>query len=187
MQRINALDPETTIGKSKELFNAVHRKLGMVPNMMRTMGASPSVLNGYLAFNGALADSSLGAKVGELIALTVANLNRCGYCNAAHGYIGEKLAGIDPAAIESARAGKSGDTKTQAVLSFASRIVVKQGRVSDADVETMRSAGFGDAAIAEVIAHTALNIFTNYFNNAAGVVIDFPQAELVASGEAGAI
>ena len=48
MQKIVALNPETTTGKSKDLFNAVQSKLGMVPNMMRTMGNSPAVLNGYL-------------------------------------------------------------------------------------------------------------------------------------------
>lgn len=40
--------------------------------MMRTMGNSPAVLNGYLAFSGALGESSIGAKLGELIALAVA-------------------------------------------------------------------------------------------------------------------
>jgi hypothetical protein len=29
--------------------------------------------------------------------------------------------------------------------------------------------------IAEIIAHVALNVFTNYFNIAAGVDIDFPK------------
>ena len=96
MQRITVLDPETTTGKkSKELFNAVQSKLGLVPNMMRTMGNSSAVLNGYLSFGGALGESSIGAKLGGLITLTVANANSCNYCNAAHSYIGEKLIGHD--------------------------------------------------------------------------------------------
>lgn len=91
MQRLIALDPETTTGKSKDLFNAIQNKLGMVPNMMRTMGNSPAVLNGYLSLNAALSEGKLGAKLGELIALTIANANSCEYCNAAHSFIGEKL------------------------------------------------------------------------------------------------
>lgn len=47
MPRLKALDPESTSGKSKELFNAIQIKLGMVPNMMRTMGNSSAVLQGY--------------------------------------------------------------------------------------------------------------------------------------------
>ena len=83
MQRLTALDPETTTGKSKDLFTVIQGKLGMVPNMMRTMGNSPAVLNGYLSFNAALSEGVLGAKLGELIAITVANANAAGtWCKA---------------------------------------------------------------------------------------------------------
>jgi len=181
MQKINALDPATTTGKSKELFNAIQSKLGMVPNMMRTMGNSPAVLNGYLSFSGALGESSLGGKLGELIALTVANVNGCEYCNAAHSFIGEKLVGLDTATIDLAKAAKSNDTKIQAALTFAKTVVVKKGNVSEADVDTVKKAGYSEAAIAEIIAHVALNIFTNYFNNATSVKVDFPQTRLASA------
>jgi hypothetical protein len=38
----------------------------------------------------------------------------------------------------------------------------------------MRNAGFDDGAIGEVVAHVALNVFTNYFNNVSRPVVDFP-------------
>jgi uncharacterized peroxidase-related enzyme len=179
MQKIVALNPETTTGKSKDMFNVIQGKLGMVPNMMRTMGNSPAVLNGYLSFSGALGESSIGAKLGELIALTVANANGCDYCNAAHSFIGEKLVGIDPRAIGLAKEGKSSDPKIQAALLFSRTLISKKGKANAEDVDALKSAGYNDAAIAEIIAHTGLNIFTNYFNNAVSVVIDFPQVELI--------
>lgn len=181
MQRITALNPDTTTGKSKDLFNAVQTKLGMVPNMMRTMGNSPAVLNGYLSFSGALGESSIGAKLGEQIALTVANENSCDYCNAAHSFISEKLVGIDTATIHAAKEGKASDAKTQTALSFARTLIAKKGKVSEGDINVLKNATFTDAEIAEIIAHTALNIFTNYFNNAVNVEVDFPKVELVAS------
>ncbi|MFC3157232.1 hypothetical protein ACFOEQ_00920 [Chryseobacterium arachidis] len=61
MARIKALNPEETTGKTKELFDIVKSKMGMVPNMMRTLGNSPAVLNAYLGFNAGLNYSSLGA------------------------------------------------------------------------------------------------------------------------------
>jgi len=179
MPRIKALNPETTTGKSKELFNAIQGKLGMVPNMMRTMGNSPAVLNGYLALNGALGEGKLGAKLGELIAITVANANSCGYCNAAHSFIGEKLVHIDTNAITDARAGKSDNEKIASALAFARTVVEKRGMVSDADIDVVRNAGYDDAGLAEIVAHVGLNILTNYFNNTALTVIDFPEAELI--------
>jgi uncharacterized peroxidase-related enzyme len=175
MQRLTALDPETTTGKSKDLFTAIQAKLGMVPNMMRTMGNSPSVLNGYLSFNSALAEGVLGATMGELIALTVANANSCAYCNSAHSFIGEKLIHINAKAIADAREGRSADAKTQAALDFSGVLVRKHGLINDADVNAVKAAGYTDAGIAEIIAHVALNIFTNYFNNAANVKVDFPE------------
>jgi hypothetical protein len=35
--------------------------------------------------------------------------------------------------------------------------------------------GFSDGEVAEIIAHVALNVFTNYFNIATDVDIDFPK------------
>lgn len=178
MQHLIALDPETTTGTSKDLFNAIQGKLGMVPNMMRTMGNSPAVLNGYLNFSGSLAEGQLGAKTGELIALAIANANGCDYCNAAHSLIGKNLVHIDGAEIDAAREGKSSNAKTQAALTFALKIVGKKGEVSAQDVAAVKSAGFDDAGIAEIIAHVGLNVFTNYFNTAAKVVVDFPAVPL---------
>lgn len=179
MQRLKVIETETATGKVKELFAAVNSKLGSVPNMFRTMGNSPAVLGAYLSFNSAMGESTLGAKLGELIALTVANANGCDYCNAAHSFIGEKMVRIDAASLADAREGRSTDAKIQAALDFARTLVQKKGHVSDLDVDAVRKAGYSEAGIAEIIAHVALNIFTNYFNNAARVEVDFPEAELV--------
>jgi hypothetical protein len=62
MARLKALSPDEATGKSKELFTAIQGKLGVVPNMMRTMGNSPALLEGYLNFSGALAHGKLAQK-----------------------------------------------------------------------------------------------------------------------------
>ncbi len=56
--------------------------------------------------------------------------------------------------------------------------MAKKGRVSDADFAAVREAEFSDGEIAEIIAHVALNVFTNYFNTAAEVEVDFPKVAL---------
>jgi uncharacterized peroxidase-related enzyme len=178
MQRINALNPETATGKTKELFNGIHAKFGTVPNMMKTMGHSPSLLEGYLSLNNALGQSSVRGALGELIAIAIANANGCEYCNAAHSYIGEKIAGLKKDAIDLAREGKSDNTKIQAALTFARKLVATKGKVTNDDIASLKDAGFDDAGVADIIGHTALNILTNYFNNATGVKVDFPEVEL---------
>jgi alkylhydroperoxidase family enzyme len=42
----------------------------------------------------------------------------------------------------------------------------------------LRKAGFDDEAIMEILAHVALNLFTNYVNVAFDVPVDFPAVKL---------
>ena len=44
MTRIQAIDYEQSTGKARELLDAVKAKLGITPNMMKTMAQSPAVL-----------------------------------------------------------------------------------------------------------------------------------------------
>jgi uncharacterized peroxidase-related enzyme len=175
MQRIHSVDPQVAQGQTKELLDAVKAKLGIVPNMTRAMAASPSVLQSYLGFSGALAHGVLPGRVREQLALDIGEANRCDYCLAAHSAIGQKV-GLSQDDIFDSRRGTSSDPKTDVLLRFARTVVEKKGIVSDVDVALVRDAGFGDAEIAEVVAHVALNIFTNYFNNVAATVVDFPKA-----------
>jgi uncharacterized peroxidase-related enzyme len=183
MQRIAALNPETTEGKSKELFESVKKKLGMVPNLMRTMGNSPATLNGYLSFSNALSQSAIGGKLSELIALTVANENGCEYCTAAHTFIAANLLKVDHHAIAQAKKGKSSDNKTQLALNFSKELIETKGKVSDESIEALKDTGFTEGEITEIVAHTALNIFTNFINNSAQVKVDFPAVELKETAE----
>ncbi|MEO8532542.1 MAG: carboxymuconolactone decarboxylase family protein [Flavobacterium sp.] len=177
MTRLTALNPEEVTGKTKDLFNAVQAKLGVVPNMMRTMGNSPAVLEGYLNLSGALSHGKLGAKTGELLALAISEENSCDYCLAAHTFIGEKLVKADPEVLHAARKGNSTDAKTEAILQFAKTLVTKNGLVNDEDVNKIKNAGVSDAELAETVGHVALNILTNYFNNTANTEIDFPAVQ----------
>jgi uncharacterized peroxidase-related enzyme len=175
MERISPVNPQTAQGRAKELLDAVKAKLGIVPNMTRAMAVSPPVLDAYLGFNGALSHGVLPARLREQLALDVGEENHCDYCVSAHSVIG-KGAGLTDQDVLDSRRGTSADPKTDALLRFARTVVAKRGVVEDADLAAARDAGYGDAEIAEVVAHVALNIFTNYFNNVAGTAIDFPKA-----------
>lgn len=176
MSRIHQITPDSATGKAKELLDAVHGKLGLVPNITRAMANSPAVLEGYLGLSGALGKGSLSAKHREQIALAVGQANHCDYCLAAHSAIG-KMVGLTPDQILDSRRGTAIDPKADAVIRFARKLVDERGRVSDADVAEVRAAGLNDRGIAEVVANVALNIFTNYFNHVAETDIDFPRAE----------
>ncbi|MEZ6186323.1 MAG: carboxymuconolactone decarboxylase family protein [Planctomycetota bacterium] len=173
MSRIHLVDPQSATGRASELLTAVEKKLGLIPNMTRGMAVAPAALEAYLAASDALSRGALPGRVREQLALTVAEANGCGYCLAAHSLIGGKL-GLSEDEVLAARRAEAPDASTAALLRFARQVAEHRGRVSEADLEAVRAAGYGDDAIAEVIAHVALNVLTNYFNNVAETPIDFP-------------
>jgi uncharacterized peroxidase-related enzyme len=174
MTRIAIPSAEHTPAASQPLLDAVQKQLGIVPNLMRVVGNSPAALEGYLSLSGALAKGTLGAKTGERIALAVAEINSCAYCLSAHTYLARNVAKLDEADIAASRAGTSLDAKADAAVRFAARVAQARGHVADADVVAVKSAGYTDAQVVEIVLHVALNTLTNYVNEVAQTSIDFP-------------
>lgn len=174
MSRISAVDRTHAGEHVAQTFDAIQKTLGMVPNMMRTMAQSPSVLDGYLGLSGALGRGRLASTLQERIALAVAEANACDYCLSAHTALGRR-AGLSDDELTASREGRSADASADAALRFAMAVLDRRGAVTDDDLARVRAAGFPDAEIVEIIAHVALNVFTNYFNRAAGTEIDFPK------------
>lgn len=172
---IPTIDPTQATGPLATLFSAVKAKLGVVPNLMRTFAQSPAALEAYLGFSGILAKGVLPAAVREQLALAIGEANECEYCLSAHTLLGTG-AGLSPDAILAARRGGAVDAKVSALLQFARAVVEARGKVSDNQLALVRAVGATDAEIVEVVANVALNVLTNYMNNVAQTVVDFPRA-----------
>lgn len=173
MPRLSPVDRSTAEGKTKELLDGVNAKMGTVPNLLGTLANSPAALAAYLQIGDALSGGVFDAKTRDAIALTVAGINKCDYCASAHSFISSSLK-VDQTEIARRLNGTSEDPKVNAVLALTRAVVETKGRVSDADLANARTAGVTDAEIAEIVAHVALNILTNYFNHVADTEIDFP-------------
>ena len=175
MTRIQPVDPATAEPEVSDLLSSVKKQMGMVPNLISTMAHSPVVAKAYLAISDQLAAGKLSRRLREQLSLVVGETNSCDYCVSAHTVLG-KAAGLSEEETFEARQAKSVDAKEQAGLEFARKVVQLQGAISDADLETVRRAGFEDGEIGELVAHVAMNIFSNYFNHVAQTEIDFPLA-----------
>ena len=173
MSRLPIPDLDAVPAASKPILDAVHKQLGVVPNMFRLVGTSPAALEGFAGNNGALS-RALDVKTRERIALAVAQINGCDYCLSAHTYLGLNLAKLTPEEVARNRRGQSGDAKADAAVGFAAKVVRERGQVADADIKTLREAGYSDGQIVEIVAIAAENVFTNLLNNVARTDIDFP-------------
>ncbi len=177
MNRVSLVDRSGTSAERQALLDQIHAAFGATPNMFRAVANSPAALRSLWGSFGALGAGTLGAKLGEQIAVAVADRNACEYCLAAHTVLGRK-AGASAEEMAAAQGGEAADARTQAALRFALKLVDARGQVGDADVKQLREAGFDDEAIVEILAHVALNLFTNYVNVAFAVPVDFPAVRL---------
>ena len=175
MTHIEPINPKDATGKAKDLLDGVQAKFGKAPNIFKTMANSPAALEGFLQLHGALAGGVLSESFQEQIALCVSEKNGCDYCLAAHTEMG-KGAGLSEEEVIASRRGDSTDSKIQAGLKFARKIVSSQGWASDDNYNAVTQAGYSSEEIIEIIALVAKNIFANYFNHIAGTAIDFPAA-----------
>ena len=165
---------EAAPAAAQPLLTAVKKQLGVAPNLFRVIANSPAALEGYLGLSGALAKGALAPATRERIALAVAEINGCGYCLAAHTYLGKNVAKLDDAEIAANRLGASTDPKAAVAVRLAVNITNARGHIADADLAAARLAGFTDAELIEIVLHVALNTLTNYVNEVAGTAIDFP-------------
>ena len=177
MSRIPLIDRQATTADRKELLDSIHGAFGATPNMFRAVANSPAALRSLWGSFGALGGGVIQPKLAEQIAVAVADRNACEYCLAAHTALGRK-AGATSEEMTAAQMGESADPQTQAALTFALKVVNSRAQIGAADVDALRQAGFDDEQVVEILAHVALNLFTNYVNVAFDVPVDFPKVAL---------
>jgi uncharacterized peroxidase-related enzyme len=165
---------EAAPAASRPLLEAVKKQIGVAPNLFRLVSNSPAALEGYVNLSGALGKGTLPAPTRERIALAVAEINGYSYCLSAHTYLGKNFAKLDDAEITANRNGAPNDPKADAAVRFAAKVTSQRGHVGEDDLAAVRSAGYDDAQVIEIVPHVALNTWTNYINEVAKTDIDFP-------------
>jgi uncharacterized peroxidase-related enzyme len=161
---------------SKPSLDAVNKRLGAAPNMVRLIAVSPATLIGLASLSGAVA-KTFDVKSRERIALAVAQVSGCNSCPSAHTYLGLNLAKISPEEVALNRKGASSDPKADAVVRFAAKVAEARGHVSDDDLAAVHKAGYTDAQVVETVSIVAENTFTNLINNVAQTDIDLPAVQ----------
>ncbi|MFG2822286.1 carboxymuconolactone decarboxylase family protein [Kitasatospora sp. NPDC048365] len=156
------------------LLDETRRQLGRVPNLYAALANGPAALGGYLAMRDQLVKGVLGPRLREQLALLIAQENDCTYCVSAHTLRGSTM-GLTEKELLLTRDATDADPHAEAVLQIAREVVRQRGRVGDAELARARAAGVGNAELAEIVAHVALNTLSNYFNHLAQPELDFPE------------
>lgn len=180
MSRIDIVTQDTADAEQKALLDTVHDAMGMVPNFLGVLAHSPDALKAFLGLHHVAGAGRLDPQTRERIALAIAQGNACEYCLSAHTAIGRK-AGLTADEMAANRAGTSADAKAAAAVAFALALNEHMGEVTQAELDAVRGAGYGEAEIVEIITHVGMNMLTNLVGKAARVDIDFPKVSLQAA------
>lgn len=175
MSRLNVVAPAQATGQTKELFDAIKRHVGGVPNIYQAVGNSAAALDGLLHLGAALSKGQLTAAEIEAIKLAVSEAYGCTYCLAAHTLLGKK-AGLTEEQTVSVRRGAPQQPKLAALVKFVNTAIQPKGRISDEDLRIVKAAGYNDAQVTEALLVIAQTVFTNLFNRVHQTPLDFPAA-----------
>ena len=166
--QITALDlpPVDTLPEATQrYFDICQDKLGMVPNVLQAHAFDIGKLNAFTALYNdlMLGDSALTKLEREMIAVVVSSINRCWYCQVAHGAAVRELSG-DPKLGEymvmNYRAAPL-DPRQRAMLDFAALVTTASATVGEADRQALRDVGFSDRDIWDIANVAAFFNMTN--------------------------
>ncbi len=176
MTRIPVHTVDSAPEGSRDALKALEAKFGKVLNIHGAMAHSPAVLQTYVAIQQVMQDTgTFDGRTREAIALAVANVDECAYCQAAHT-AGGKAAGLSEQETVAIRRGQVEDPKLAPLLALVREQTSNVGTVQDSTWQAALDAGWTDAELTETSAHVALNLFTNYFNHLVQTDLDLPPA-----------
>ena len=180
MQRLQSVAPAAATGRARELLGVANSAFGMTPNVAKVLANSPPALDAFLAFSTAMGGAAIGGKLHHQVKQATSEANACSYCASVLTALAPG-GGLSDADVLAGRRGASPDPRTDAALKFAGAVLERRGKVTPAELDAVRAAGFTDAHVVEIVASVVLGCFTNFVNNVADTELDVPRvAPLVA-------
>lgn len=159
--------------RTKRYLQLCEEKLGMVPNVLQAYLFDMAKFDAFVAMYSdlMLGESGLSKLEREMIAVVVSSVNRCWYCQVAHGAAVRALSG-DPALGEAMvmnyRAAPL-PPRQRAMLDFVVKVTEASARVDEGDRQTLRDAGFTDRDIWDIASVAGFFNMTNRVASATGM------------------
>ena len=170
--------PEAT----QKYFDICQDKLGMVPNVLKSYAFDVDKLNAFTSMYNdlMLAESGLSKLEREMIAVVVSSINRCWYCQVAHGAAVRQISGdpiLGERMVMNYRTADL-DARQRAMLDFAAKLTMASATVEEDDRQALRDVGFNDRDIFDIASVAG---FFNMTNRVASAIDMRPNDEYHAS------
>jgi uncharacterized peroxidase-related enzyme len=159
-----------------EIYGKIERDLGFLPHYFKTLGAKPAVIEAQLQLSPAvMADGALPMVTKEQIGLVVSGINSSTYCIMFHMEllrrfgVEKNLARKLTTDYESAAV----EPKVKELFKFAEKLTRHPDDITESDTETLKKAGWDDAAVRETVLTVAYFNYINRVSLGLGLVTDF--------------
>lgn len=183
MSRLTIHTVETAPEAARERVEAAHKANGFLPNLIGVLANSPTALETYQVVGAINGRSSLSPAEREVVQITAATLNDCGFCVAGHTKLSLHKLKMPEAVVEALRnVSAIDDLKLDALARFSVAVIEKKGQVSDDELAAFRAAGYSDQQALDVVLGVSLATLCNYANSLAQTPIN-PELEPFANPE----
>ncbi len=186
MSRLTIHSVDTAPEAARERVEAAQQANGFLPNLIGVLANAPTALETYQVVGAINGRASLTPTEREVVQITAATLNDCGFCVAGHTKLSLKKIRMPEALVEALRNVEAiDDPKLNALAQFSIAVIEKKGQVSDDELATFRAAGYNDQQALEVVLGVSLATLCNYANSLAQTPInpelqDFANPKLTA-------
>ena len=134
---------------------------------------APTALETYQVVGGINARTSLSGAEREVVQITAATRNGCGFCVAGHTKIAYKKLQMPQELVEALRTTQAlSDPKLNALAQFTLQVLEHRGQVADEALDAVRAAGYSDTQALDVVLGVSLATLCNYANNLAQTPIN---------------
>ena len=147
-------------------------------NLLGVLANAPAALEAYQTLSQINARAGLTLQEREVVQLVAGTRHGCTFCVAGHTALARNKAKLSPEVVEALRAqGTLPDARLQALAAFTEAVINTRGRVSDAELQALREAGYTDGNALEVIVGVGLATICNFGNNLAQTPLNTQLAD----------
>lgn len=183
MSRLTIHSVESAPEAARERVEAAQKANGFLPNLIGVLANAPGALETYQVVGAINGRTSLSPAEREVVQITAATLNDCGFCVAGHTKLSLKKLQMPETLVEALRnVAAIDDPKLDALARFSVAVIEKKGQVSDEELSAFRAAGYNDQQALEVVLGVSLATLCNYANSLAQTPIN-PELQPFANPE----
>ncbi|HGO5810075.1 TPA: carboxymuconolactone decarboxylase family protein [Mannheimia haemolytica] len=158
---------------AQEALKAVQQANGFIPNLIGVLANAPTALETYRTVGGINSRNSLTAEEREVVQITAAVVNGCGFCVAGHTKIALKALKMPEEVVNALRAtARIDDNKLDTLARFTLAVMLQKAKLTEAQLNEFFAASYNQQNAIDVILGVSLATLCNYVNNIAETPIN---------------